>query len=245
MIRMLELSPLDHGRFGFPVAKGIVREQITGHAVAESARNLGARLAIVRVPANFLESVHSLEAGGALLCDTLVYFRREIDLPPASQIAIGYLYSAATPNDADESESLARIAFSGYFNHYHADPRIDSAVRDEIYPSWARRICLDTNAASHVLIVRSAIGELIAFLAIKSHPQGRLEIVLNGVSPKHRGKGLYGFLIDEAQRWGQRQCGSELSISTQITNIGVQRIWCRAGFEPFEYFYTFHIWLDD
>lgn len=242
---MLALSPLDSQRFGFPVAKGTFNEPEGGEKIADAARRIGARLAVVRLPAQFLDSVQSLEAYGAILCDTLVYYRMKLDTPPASQIEDGFFCSAATTNDADGLESLARTTFSGYFGHYHADPRIDAAVRDEIYPIWARRTCLDTDAASHVLVIRTGNGDLIAFLAIKNHSHGQFEIVLNGVSPKHRRKGLYSFLIDECRRWSFRQSGSELSVSTQITNVAVQRIWCRAGFEPSGYFYTFHLWLDD
>jgi hypothetical protein len=32
-------------------------------------------------------------------------------------------------------------------------------------------------------------------------------------------------------------------ISTQITNVAVQKVWTRLGFEPSRSYYTFHKWF--
>jgi GNAT superfamily N-acetyltransferase len=242
---MLALSALDTQRFGFPVAKGTLSEPETGEKVALAARRIGARLAIVRLPAQFLASAQSLEACGAALCDTLVYFRRKLAPGATSGLSPGYACTPAGPQDADELASLAREAFAGYLGHYHADPRLSPAICDEIYSSWAGNSCRDASLASHVLLVRDASNALAAFATIKRHDAGKCEGVLFGVSPQHQGRGMYAFLIDEASRWSASEGARELVVSTQITNTAVQKVWCRAGFEPYEYLYTFHLWLDD
>ena len=33
-------------------------------------------------------------------------------------------------------------------------------------------------------------------------------------------------------------------LSTQVTNLAVQKVWSRLGFEPSRSYYTFHLWFD-
>jgi ribosomal protein S18 acetylase RimI-like enzyme len=245
---MLALSPLDQQRFGFPVAKGTLAKPAAGDSVARAARQLGAKLAIVRIPAELLGSAQSLEASGAIICDTLVCFRKVLGTLPAQTVPEGYTCSLGTPGDADRLTALARTAFSGYLGHYHSDRRLPVKVCDEIYASWAGRCCSDTVAADYVHVVRTTSGEshdAVAFAAIRRVLPDQMEITLNGVSPTHQGKGLYTFLIAEAQRGAIARHARELLVSTQVTNIPVQKVLCRAGFEPSGYFNTFHLWLDD
>ena len=242
---MLALSPLDQQRFGFRVAKGVLREPVSGPVIVASARSLAARLAIVRIPAHLLQSAQSLERCGAFLCDTLVYYRKKLGVPPPVEIPGGYACVAATPADTDEVASLARVTFTGYLGHYHSDSRLDPATCDEIYSSWAGNSCRDASLADRVFLVRDQAGSIAAFATLKRHSDEKSEGVLFGVSPQHQERGMYAFLIDEAARWAISAGAKELVVSTQITNIAVQKVWCRAGFEPAEYLYTFHLWLDD
>ena len=107
---MLALSPLDQQRFGFRVAKGTLKEPTTGEAITQAARKLGSRLAIVRIPARLLGSAQSLEASGAVICDTLVYFRKMLGTPPTQSVPEGYI---CTHGDSDCLAALARSAFDG------------------------------------------------------------------------------------------------------------------------------------
>lgn len=242
---MLTLSPLDQQRFGFPVAKGLLLEHADGAAVVAKARSLGARLAIVRLPTTLLATAQSLEASGAILCDTLVHYVKRFKAAPDAGVPAGYACSAATPADADEVAALSRATFANYFGHYHSDARLDRALCDEIYSSWAGHSCRDPEFADHVLLVRGPARDLAAFATIKRISDQRCQGVLYGVSSAHQKRGLYAFLVNEAARWSISQGAPEFLYSTQLTNLGVQKVYCRSGFEPIEYFYTFHLWLDD
>ena len=190
---MLELSALDQQRFGFRVAKGTLKEPATGEAITQAARKLGSRLAIVRIPARLLGSAQSLEASGAVICDTLVYFRKMLGTAPTQSVPEGYICTHGTPGDADCLAALARSAFDGYVGHYHSDRRLPKSACDEIYASWAGRCCSDPGAADYVHVVRTIPGQssdAVAFAAIRRISPDRVEIALNAVSPAHQGKGL-------------------------------------------------------
>jgi len=46
-----------------------------------------------------------------------------------------------------------------------------------------------------------------------------------------------------ALRWFEARGRSRMLISTQITNVAVQKVWIRLGFEPSKSYYTFHKWF--
>jgi GNAT superfamily N-acetyltransferase len=69
------------------------------------------------------------------------------------------------------------------------------------------------------------------------------EGVLNAVAPAAQGRGLYRALLLEALRWCEGRGATRMVISTQLTNLGVQRVWCLLGFVPSHAFYTFHCWF--
>jgi GNAT superfamily N-acetyltransferase len=148
----------------------------------------------------------------------------------------------ATASDSKEVEALARRTFAGYFGHYHADPRLGRDDCDAVYSSWAGASCTDKAVASDVILLRKS-GSLAAFATIKQHSDIDFEGVLFGVSPDHQGKGLYPQLMQLTQNWGATRNLRRLLVSTQVTNVTVQKAWCRAGLEPMNSFYTFHLWL--
>jgi hypothetical protein len=41
----------------------------------------------------------------------------------------------------------------------------------------------------------------------------------------------------------KKQQVKRMVISTQVTNVAVQKVWCRVGFEPANSYYTLHKWF--
>lgn len=237
------LSEIDQGRFGHVVVKAKMgKSDDVGELIAK-ARDMRAELLIVRLPTTDLKSAQELERRGAILTDTLVYFQKKnidkcnIFLPE------GYVASSAKSTDAESVGLMAAESFKGYFGHYHADARLDESDCDAVYTSWAKNSCLKGALADKIILIKKH-DEIAAFATLKKIDESSFEGVLFGVGLKHQGKGLHLNLMQLSQNWGFDNNIERMITSTQITNVTVQKNWCRVGMGPMSSFYTFHIWLN-
>ena len=239
----LQISKIDQARFGLVIAKAKIDHGNNVDELITGARDMGAELLMVRLSTADLEFAQDLERKGAILTDTLVYFQKNnidrygIDLPD------GYFACKAENSDAESVGRMASESFKGYFGHYHADWRLDRADCDAVYTSWAKNSCFKGGLADDVILIKKG-DEIAAFATVRKIGGISFEGVLFAVSPKHQGLGLHLKLMQLSQNWGCDNGMRRLLTSTQINNIAVQKNWCRAGLEPFNSFYTFHIWLN-
>lgn len=239
---MVSLSAIDKERFGIVTAR---EPQFTHGALDETLRFCRANaveLLIARCDTTDLAAAQAMERAGGRLMDTLVYYVRDLGrpLPEASDAAH---VRALRPGDVDQVRSVASEAFRGYFGHYHADPRLDRAKCDATYASWAERSCIEPAAASKVLVSEHD-GRIGGFLTLLERGPEEQEIILNGVHPALQRHGVYRGLVLAAMAHARAEGARRLSVSTQLTNIGVQKTWVRLGFEPWRSHYTFHLWFD-
>jgi GNAT superfamily N-acetyltransferase len=237
-----QLSPLDTQRFGVRTARARVTTVEEVPEVLDFCAREGVQFLIARCRADDLRIAHQLEQAGGRLMDTLVYYRRDLRKAPVPEEKPPVLIRPARPEDEEAIRHVATEAFRGYRGHYHADPRLDPAKADEAYVDWAVRSCRG-ELADEVLV---AVGEkaLLGFVSLCFGRSGEAEGRLFGVSPEAWGKGVSRALMVEALRWCQRRGALYMSISTQLTNIAVQKVWVRVGFEPSHAYYTFHVWFD-
>jgi GNAT superfamily N-acetyltransferase len=241
---MIKLSDLDQRRFGHVTAKAEVGAGDDIEALLAECAGRQVQFLIARCSTLHLAKVQEMERHGFFLADTLVYYRKKRIDPRALQLPEGFAVRAASPADAREIEQMAARSFQGYFGHYHADPRLDKARCDEVYSSWAANSCSLGDFCSHVLLVTSSrTGEIAAFATLKRHDAAEFEGVLFGVDPAFQGKGLYAQLMDLSQQWGLDNGFVRMIVSTQVTNVAVQKAWCRQGFEPVRSCYTLHKWM--
>jgi ribosomal protein S18 acetylase RimI-like enzyme len=239
---MTSLSALDQERFGV----------VTARASAVGAGSLPAVLAfcwehhvqflIARCDAGDLTAAQAIEDAGGRLMDTLVYYTRvlvEGDLPGHNcKVPIRPLRQ----DDIAGVGAVASEAFKGYYGHYHADPRLDRVQCDEAYQSWAHRSCVSRDVAEEVLVADD--GAIAGFATLRMNDPSEGEGVLFGVAPRAQGVGIYKALMVEGMRWAKASGAERMVVSTQITNLAVQKVWSRLGFEPSSAQYTFHAWLD-
>lgn len=238
----INLSELDRLRFSIVTAKAKIDKGDKIDELICQARNLNVELLIVRLPTTSIELAQDLEGNGAILTDTLVYFQKKKIEKYEIKLPFGYSVCKAENKDAALVKETALDAFKGYFGHYHADPRLDRADCDAVYSSWAENSCRKGDLADEVILIKKS-DEVAAFATIKKINNDDFEGVLFGVAPDHQGKGLYLNLMQLAQNWGYENGLRRLLTSTQITNVTVQKNWCRVGMEPLSSFYTFHLWL--
>lgn len=197
---------------------------------------------IARCLSNDVNLVQKMEKNGFFLTDTLIYYRNKKITYKEHILADGYSWRVANESDGDEVEKLASDTFSGYAGHYHADSSLDKIDSDAVYSSWAGNSCRDRNIADKVLLIIYQ-NKIVAFATLKKIEEYMVEGVLFGVCPKHQGKSLYNSLMLLAQNWACQNNFTQMTVSTQLTNLAVQKIWCRQDFEPFKSFYTLHKWF--
>ncbi len=239
----LALSEIDRQRFGVTVAKAALGPGDDVAAVLAWCKMQSVQLLMARCSTDHIGQAQALEAAGAFLTDTLVYFCRRHVAEAAVVLPEGYRWRLATPADGAQVERLAAHTFEGYFGHYHVDPRLSRGDADLVYSDWAGNSCRSTAVADAVLLIEQA-DALVAFATIKLRAPGTFEGVLFGVHPKHQGKRLYHSLMQLAQNWGRQAGQQHMIVSTQVNNLAVQKTWCRQGFEPSESYYTFHHWSE-
>lgn len=238
----IRLSELDRLRFSIVTAKAKIDDGDTVDELIRQAKGLRAELLIVRLSTKNIALAQDLEKSGAILTDTLVYFQKkkiqkyEIILPD------GYSVCNAERADAETVGMTAAEAFKDYLGHYHADSRLARQNCDDVYSSWAKSSCQKGDFADEVILIKKN-DEVAAFASLRRLNKDDYEGVLYGVAPKHKGKELHLNLMRLSQNWGIDNGAKRFLTSTQITNVIVQKNWCRVGMEPLNSFYTFHLWL--
>lgn len=238
------LSELDQARFGIVTVKAGAFDQVTDVAdtLAFCAANR-AQLLIARVDAEHVAVAHALEERGALLCDTLVFYRLPVvrARDQSNEHVSSIFVRDARPEDAASLTSIARTAFTGYLGHYHADPRLPRHACDEVYVSWCAAIHRGDDARSAVIVAEDANG-VCGFLTIRNDGS-TLELVLSGLARRVEGRGVYRRLVASGvDRAVTERCKAVVT-STQITNFAVQRVWVKQGFAMTGATHTFHLWF--
>jgi GNAT superfamily N-acetyltransferase len=241
-------SALDSARFGVPIARATVPSAAAVPGAVAQCRAEGVAMLIARVPARDLAAAQALEAEGARLMDVLLYAARDLVRAPVAEHPLDGLLRPATAADADAVARVAAAGFAGYQSHYHADRRLDPAACDAAYVEWARRSC-ESPAVADAVSVAEAGGEVVGFATVKRTSAVEADAVLFAVAPGAERHGvwrpdLYAALMLRALRWARSAGARRMTTSTQLTNVAVQKLWQRTGFEPSRSELTFHLWLD-
>jgi len=237
------LSAIDEERFGIRTARVSSMTAEALPSVLEFCRTKDVIFLIARCAASDLKAAQAMEQEGFLLMDTLVYYARNLTKGPLPQDTGKVPVRTIRPGDEDAVRRVATESFRGYFGHYHADPRLDRAKCDEVYTSWAVRSCLSREVADEVLVA-DRDGDIVGFATLKLNNAEEGEGVLFGVAPEAQGQGIYRSFIVRAMERFLLKGARRMIVSTQITNIAVQKVWTRLGFEPAYAYYTFHEWFD-
>jgi GNAT superfamily N-acetyltransferase len=234
-------SEVDSERFGVRVARANVEGRTLSQAL-ESCAAERINLLIARCTTTELRAAQKMECLGFLLMDTLVYYSFDLAKRTIPDDSSRVHVREFVLDDKAQVETVAAAAFSGYHGHYHADSRLDTKKCDEGYVSWAARSCTSKQVASEVLVAERE-KKIVGFLTLRLNSPKEVEGVLFGVAPEAQGVGVGRSLMVEGLQWGKGQEAKRMIISTQITNVAVQKVWSRVGFEPDYSYYTFHKWF--
>jgi len=239
----VSLSAIDEERFGIRTAKALQVTLDVLPSVMDFCRTNRVALLIARCLASELQAAQAMERQGFTLMDTLGYYERNLVKKPIPQDIGKFLIRPIRPGEEDKVKINAAKSFRGYFGHYHADNRLDPTKCDEVYSSWAFRSCVSRDVASEVLVADSD-SSVVGFATLRLNSQEEGEGILFGVCPSVQGQGIYRSFTIKGMEWCLSKGATRMVVSTQITNIAVQKVWTRVGFESSHAYYTFHKWFD-
>lgn len=236
------LSNIDKERFGVTTVKTPLMKVEDIPYVLDFCDKQHAEFLIARCKTSDLDTVHEMERLGFLLMDTLVYFQKNLEKKTFPYDNSKILIRPLSNGEELIVKDIATNSFKRYFGHYHADRRLSRDECDKVYIDWAYKSCISKDASNHVLIAELG-GDIAGFATLRMNDSIEGEGVLFGVSPFCQGKGIYRLLMIGGMNWCVSEELSKMIVSTQITNVAVQKVWTRLGFEPSYSYYTFHKWF--
>lgn len=234
-------SASEAARFGISVDRLVVADGTTvdDAEVCALVAASDADLVVLRYPARRVRLFAALLPQGrdVLFADQLVYWRLKVGAGrrPAPLPDLRTVSPASGSGVERMVMDLVGEIFAGYGNHYLADPALDPAATLHGYQEWASR-----SAAAKGAVTLHRRGDPIG-LATTSLEDDVLEIELAGVLSRHQGKGYYAHLLAGVEALAGARGATQLVISTQAHNTGVQRAWARYGFQPVVTFSTVHL----
>jgi len=240
----IEISDIDHDRFGVKTAK--VTEVRPGDLedIMRFCRRNKVEFLIARCLTIDLKLAQEMESRGFQLMDTLIYYSCNLEKDPPPDTVSGTMIRTFRHGEETIISLISAEAFEGYQGHYHADQRLDKNKCDDVYTDWAYKSCISRSAADEVFVAEYE-GKIIGFGTVKMESSGQGHIILAGVLKKYQGLGVYRSIFIHCMKWCLQQGLYSVLTSTQITNLAVQRVWIRLGFEPCSSYYTFHKWFGE
>ncbi len=244
------LSPRESARFGRRMARMVLGPGAGAGDVREALTSLAADIVIVRydageqaVPALLVQPGWDVLAAAPIVYWSLARGRGPVDVvPPRLQVVARarLMHQMGGAGVAALVDRVVGASFSGYGTHYLTNPLLDAGGALAGYQEWARD---SATAEGHELLALLADGEPVGIttLARGDLPQPHVEILLAGLVPSAQGQGWYAHLLAAAERLATDAQADRVVISTQVHNTGVQRAWCRFGFEPVGAYATVHL----
>ena len=238
---MVTFSEIDSARFGVRVARAHIVSDSLATALDFCTRER-IDLLVARCGTGDLKAVQAMGAERFLLMDTLLYYSFDLRKRKIPEERGEVRVRRLQRGDEAEIPRVAAAAFKGYMGHYHADRRLDPRQCDEAYRSWAERSCIPGEAADGVLVAE-AEGKVAGFATLRLNSPREVEGLLYAVAPESQGQGICPLLMIHSLHWSRDQGADRMVISTQVTNVSMQKVWCRTGFEPSHSYYTYHRWF--
>ena len=248
-------SPAESVAFGFEVARlsiggtwadDVADAGVLAHRVENILLHATEDTVIVRFPSELVE-VARLELPGRRRLQhagTLVYWEDPLLDKSAhdTELHTVVFRGGKQPSSGFVGSAIDVVAdaFDGYLNHYAYNVQIPTEMAREGYADWARRTIADPAGAAMLL---SDDAGSIAAATLRFHTGGEPlvgEVELAAVVSDRQGSGRYRDLWSAIRTTAHEAGAERLIISTQASNIRVQRAWARLGLLPLMCFDTVH-----
>ena len=235
----ISYSVIESRRFGRSIHRG-ASDCINLDMIGSYIRRHDPEILIIRFPVSEQVNLHKLNEldRQVIFADTLVCYEllnsdsRVLELVNKD---VGFI--EASSKDYKLLDELVRTIFHDYSNHYFANPLLDRDKIVEGYSEWATNYI---SAPQKLSLIVQLEGIPIGFITCSYDATGA-EIILNGILPDYRKRGIYGDTVRfVVNRFFGRGIKS-IKISTQMQNFKVQNAWIRQGFFVKEAFVTIHL----
>lgn len=234
----VEASVAESRRFGLSVGRLSIGIQGTLDlaAVVADVRTSSHDVVVLRYPAQHVRVPAALlTAGcGVLPADTLLYFALSASYSRDDGLPV---QAVASPADRDAAAGLFRASFTGYANHYAANPRFSAQAALEGYVEWAMS-GLDAGSGRSVLLHREG-DELVGASTTLLGPSP--EVPLVAIAPGRAGRGLYRRILAGAEQHLIAGGASTIHISTQAHNLPAVRTFAGRGYRMVAALTTLHV----
>jgi len=235
----IEASPVESCAFGIRVGRldyGIG----TDWGSVDVTRDLIAGeedLVILRYPADRLAITRDLAASGLrfLTADMLLYYHRDTVTTAPHE---GITFRRLTRADTGLADDLIADVFTGYHNHYLANPLTSGIDLIAAYQEWTQA---SLEHPSRAVFAAASQRRPDAGMCMVELAGTTAEILLAGLRPTERGGGLYQALTMRAIEWAASQGATDVVSSTQPWNIVGLRTWTKLGFLPELALTTMHV----
>lgn len=237
----LQYSEAESRRFRLRVVRAQLDELDVDGLIAAVVEDRS-DVVIARIPSEKQHQLSALNRLGVpwISADVLVYYYADLKTyEPQSVRNPDLEFFEATPDDAPALETMIREIFSGYANHYSANPVFDLESILDGYVEWGLGHISDSRSKTTAWIARRD-DKPVAFAACR-YDEKESEGVLVAVRPAESGKGVYNDLIRHTLVDTQIRRLSAMKISTQVQNFPVQAVWARQGFTMRKALVTFHV----
>jgi GNAT superfamily N-acetyltransferase len=247
--QMARVWPIVH-RETWPEADALAQGKLFLAEVNEAELKAGTQCLVARTPGRDFLAAQVLEALGFQLMDISVEWMTPLDkLPKRGHLPGGMSIRTWRPGDEDVLASLTSKAMcdlDSYADRFAMDPRLRFNC-GEMYRRWVAN-SLSGDQADQVLALTQD-DEPAGLITLKA-PQADGPgadcgwVVINAISPEHRGKGLYNELLLRGMEWLAKHGAEKARVRTKLSQQAVIRAWARLGGRQVFSDCTFHLWLD-
>lgn len=197
---------------------------------------------ILRIPSKTEASHYKLNSIGynCIHADSLVTYTVALQDHIIPEISKEIRFEVITKENHDMLGKMIPVIFKDYQNHYFSNPVLEKKKITEGYLEWAHSHTNNTlNNISWYILKNNTIAGFAncTFNVDKKECQ----IVLNGVMPGYEGQKIYTYLVRNMQLHFRSAGFTKMSISSQLQNYPVQKVWVREGFFLTESHETYHI----
>lgn len=239
-------SDVESRRFGIRIGRVVVGYDATPSGAIEAQLHTvvaGAKddLLVVRYPAAYTKLGAVLADCGrrVIPADVLTYWEIQAEQLAQETPADSTLEVHAGSSDRASRAALETVlldSFRGYGNHYTANPALDPELALAGYLEWAMG-AFERNPDDVLLLIHDGVPVGAATVV---PGDGHLEIELAGLVGASQGRGWYATLLAGVGHEAARRGLPRVVISTQISNVRVQRAWVNVGMKPYAAVTTVH-----
>jgi GNAT superfamily N-acetyltransferase len=234
----LKYSELESQRFGKEIFRGNF-DVLNISTLQDFYTMNDPDILIFRIPVSEQYKMHQLSElnKDIINADTLVYYQVDVKKAVLNYTEKNDLTIINGSNSSEVFENMIKKIFYNYQNHYYSNPLINREKIAEGYAEWA--VNTINSGQNHNLL--AFINNIPVGFLTCSYNNDYADIILNGVLPEYQNRGIYTEMIRHVKNYLYELKVPILKISTQIQNIGVQKVWNREGFVLKSAYVTIHL----